>query len=183
MLEKIFQTIEKKSADEAAKIIKEKDAAILALEQDYQKEAGRKRDGAKAALQKKGEDDIEELKQRKGQELSFLLQAEKNKIIASAYSAGQEAFAGISDDDFEKWAKALSVSLSALKAGDISAGKRTAKALKRILHNRDFTIKEELEEEGFIFRSDVLEIDARLSQLLKEQKEKTEPLLAKILFS
>ena len=183
MLEKIFQAIDKKSSEEAARISKEKDEAILVLEQGYQKEADRKRGEAKSAFQKKIADDIEELAQRKKQELSFLLQAEKSKIIYGIYSAAMEEFSGISDDDFEKWAKALSVSLSALKGGDILAGKRTAKALKKILHNRDFAIKEELDEEGFIFRSAVLEIDARLSQLLREQKERTEPQIAKILFS
>lgn len=183
MLEKIFQAIEEKSAAEAARIVKERDAEILALEESCQREAARKRDEAVAALQNQGENDTEELRQRKSQELSFLLLAEKNKIMAVLYGAAREAFSGVSDDDFEKWVKSLSVSLSAMKGGDISAGKRTAKALKKILHNRDFAIKEELDEEGFIFRSDVLEIDARLSQLLTEQRERIEPQIAKILFS
>lgn len=181
MLDKIFQAIDKKSQEEIEKVLKEKEAAILAMEKEHRQELKKRKEKEKALLQKQAEEEIEEFKQKKNLRVSFRLQEEKNKLRQQVYERALKKAAEIEEPKFEKLIKGLLRFVPPALLGKVAAGRKTAAVLRRITGNA--AVEESLEGEGFIIQSQDLDIDLRLSQVLKQNREETDPQIIKILFA
>lgn len=182
MLDNILKAIDEKAKQEIDKLLKQKKEAIFALESEHQKALQEKQEREKSELVSKVKAEIEEFRQRKQQEASFRLQAERNKMVEAVYRLAEEKTAGLSDGDFKAVVKRLLEHLPEGVEGEISAGKRTAAVLGKMF-SLPCLVRHDLPEEGLVFRSRDMEIDLRISQVLKQNREKTDPEVIKILFS
>lgn len=182
MLERILQSIDGKAQDEIAKLLAEKERAICNLEKQHQKDLEEKREKALEGLKNRAQAEIEEFKQKTCLAVKFKLQEEKNRIVKNVYERAKEEVAQLSDERFEKVIRSFLVFFPKALEGKVLAGERTAQLLRRSPLKRNFALGDTLPEEGFILKTKELEIDARVSQMLNQNREKTDPEVMKILF-
>lgn len=180
MIEEILKTIDQKKETEINKIEDEKEAQILALRGKAKKEIAKKKSEALLALNKEKSNQISEFLQKKETELDFILQEEKNKIIEEVWDQVEGKIKKMPDDSFEKIIKFLIKFIPNNIEGEIKASERTAKILKRSLKN--FKIKDDLKEEGFLVKTKNLDLDFRIKEVLKQMREDLNPKIIKILF-
>lgn len=183
MLENILKTIDKKTKEEIAKILKDKETAILELENNYLQEIEKRKREEKNLIESQMKQGLEEFTKNQELGLNFKIQTEKNRILKNIYQKAQERIVNLGDNDYKSLIKKLVDYLPKNKKGELIAGKKTAVFLKNILKSGDIVVRQDLEEEGFIFKSPEMEIDMRFSQMLEQNQEKTNPELVKILFS
>jgi len=178
MLDNILKNIDVKAKKEVENILKEKEEKILALETEHKKNLSDKQLEKKGDVASRLKAELEEFRQEAQQDANFRLQDERNKIVEAVYSASQDKIAELSDSDFKKVIKGLLAFVPKGFKGSISAGKRTAGLLKGA-----GVVKSDLGEEGFILKGADVEIDLSISQVLKQNREKTDTEVVKILFS
>lgn len=183
MMDHILKTIDKKAEEEIAKILKEKEETILRLEKEYSRRIEAKRKEQKEEAETMAKKEVEEFEKAKQVELNFQIQEKKNEIIKEVYEKARREIAEIGDGEMEKLISRLARLLPARAKGQIEADKKTAGFLKRIFSANDARITPSLEEEGFVFKSEDVEIDMRFSQALSELREDANPGLVRMLFS
>lgn len=182
MIDTILKTIDNKARQEIDSIIKENKEAIFALESEHQKNLQDKREKEKKELRNRVQAEIEEFRQKEQQKADFRLQAERNKIVEAVYKAAKKIITELSTSDFKAVVKTLLNCLPEGIEGEISAGKRTAEVLQGMF-SLNCLVKGDLDEEGIIFKSKDIEVDLRISQVLKQNREKTDPEIIQILFN
>lgn len=182
MLKNIFQTIDKKVEEEIKRILGEKERVLLDLEKKYKEECEQRKKTEREAFKEKIQEELGEIKQKKELEINFQIQRERNRVMEKVYEGAKEELAHLPDEYFENLIKRMLNSIPQGLNGEIVAGRKTANALRRILGESNFVVRDDLEEEGFIFKSSTLEIDMRFSQVLSQLQEKTDPEVTKILF-
>jgi len=183
MLDNILSIIDEKSQQEIDKVLKQNKDAIFALESEAQKNLQEKEEKEKKALSRKIKAEIEEFRQKNQLQVSFELQAERNRMVKAVYSAAEKKVIDVSDDGFKKIIKGFLAFIPKSLEGKISAGVKTANVLKGM--SLKYEILDNLKEEGFVFHSQNkdMEIDLRISQVLKQNREQTDPEVISILFN
>jgi len=174
MVQEILKNIDQKVDQELSKIKSEKEKAILELEEKYRKQIEEQKQISLKEFEQKTKAQIEEFSQKKKTELEFILLQEKNKIIKEAYEEAEKRIISLSDEELKKWIKSY---LPEKVEGKIRAGKRTTAILKKMVDNEI----EEGPEEGFLIINDEIELDFRVSETLKQLKEKQGPEIIKTL--
>lgn len=180
MIDEILKTIDQKREIEIKRIGSEKETQILALKERAKKEIAEKKSEALLILNKEKANQISEFLQKEETELDFVFQKEKNKIVEEVWNQVEEKIKKMPDDSFEKIIDFLIKFIPANIEGEIKASERTAKILKGSLKN--FKIKDNLEEEGFLVKTKNLDLDFRIKEVLKEMREDLNPKIIKILF-
>ena len=174
MVQEILKNIEQKAEEQFLRINKEKEKALLALEQKYKKIQKEQKEKSLVNFKQKIEAEVQELSQKKKLELEFAVLREKNKIIQELY---KEAGKKITGENF----KELIVSLFPKNIeGRIRAGKKTAQILRQIT---DKEITDDLEEEGFFIIGENVDLDFRISEIIKQLEQEQKPELIKLIFS
>lgn len=179
MLENIFKSINKKADEEIKKIQQDKEKAILDLEIQSQKSLREKGARERLMLQERVKKEIEDWRQNKERGVQFKIEKAKRELLNFIYQKTIERLKELSVPEFQKIIAKTAQALPKDIAGQILADQKTAPILKKFF---DSPIKTSLREPGFIFQSPALEIDCRFSEVLKQQKEKIEPELNKLLF-
>ena len=182
MLDNILKTIDNKAEQEIDSINKEKDECILALAMEHKKNLASRHEEKKNELASKIRAEIEEFRQTKQQEASFRFQAERNKVVEAVYSSSKDKVSELNDDDFKKVIKGLLSYIPKGLEGELSCGKRTAGLLRQV-SLVGVSVKDDLEEEGFMLCGKDVEIDLRISQMLKQNRETTDPQVINLLFN
>lgn len=182
MLENIFQIIDKKVEEEIKRIIKEKERVLLDLEKKHKEEYEQRKKTEKETFEKKIKEEIKEFKQKQELEVNFHVQRERNEVMKKVYEEVKEGLSSLPNEHFENLIKKMLSHIPQGLDGKIVAGRKTADVLRKILTRSDLVIKNDLKEEGFIFKSSALEIDVRFSQILVQLREKIDPEIIKILF-
>ncbi|NQU83053.1 MAG: hypothetical protein HQ539_03840 [Parcubacteria group bacterium] len=182
MLNNILKTIDDKAKQEIDTILKEKERMFLALEKEHQENIQSRHEEKKAELVSKTRVEIEEFRQIEQQKFSFRLQEVRNKIVKDVYGSAEKAINELSDSEFKTVLKHLLNYLPEGIEGEISAGGRTAKVLQSMFSLKCL-VKSDLDEEGIVFRSKDMEVDLRISQVLKHNREATDPEVIKVLFA
>ena len=182
MLEKILSSIEEKADEEIVQIVEEKNKAILDLQERFKEKTLKAREEAGRINQEKSKQMLEEFSQQKKMEQDFALQAEKNRIIDFVYQKAGKEISQVSESDLKKAILRLKKAMPAGISGKIKAGEKTKNILKPLMSGSLIEISGGLDEEGFIFQSPDLEIDARLSQLILEFRDQTIPQTINFLF-
>ena len=175
MVQEILKNIDQKVNQELLRINSEKERAILELEKKYKEEAEKQKQANVKELEQKIKTQIEEQLQKKRLEVEFTVLKEKNKIIEDLYKEAEKRIASLSGQELKKWIESL---LPENIEGKIIAGKKTAAVLRGLIDNEI----EETKEEGFIVVSDEIELDFRVSEILRQLREKQGPEIIKMLF-
>lgn len=183
MLNNILKAIDEKAGKEIAKIAQEKERALAVLEQESAQELAQKKSQALELFKEKIEAELAEFKQQEDLAVRFAIQRKKKEIIEKAFEIAERNITNLTSEEFNRIIKALLASLGQekLKQGEISAGPKTAQALKQ-LASQGLSLKGQLDREGFIFTTEGLEIDLTLRQVLSQNQEKTVPKVVEILF-
>ena len=182
MLEKILSSIEEKANEEIAQIVREKDKALLAMKEEFKQRGIDEKKIVEKNAQEKSISLIEEFSQQKKMENDFAFQRAKNEAIDFAYKKASEEISKLSGKDFEVIIVNLRKDLPLELKGKIKAGEKTKKILQSLSGFSGVEISGDLDEEGFVFRTNDLEIDARLSQIVEQSKDKTITQAINILF-
>ncbi len=182
-MEKILKAIEEKAEEEIEKISQEKERVILELEKEYLKKTAEKQKEQKGQAESQIAKEIEEFEKSWQVKLNFKTQEEKNKIIEAVYEKARQKLSELGDAELKKIIKYLVDFLPKHKKGLIEAGSKTAKILQDVIVDNDIKINSGLEEEGFVFKSQDVEVDMRLSQIIFQLQELANPELVKMLFS
>ena len=173
MVQEILKNIEQKAEEQLLRINKEKEQAFLALEKKYKQMQKEQKEKNLVKFKQKIETEIQEFSQKKKLELEFAVLREKNKIIQDLY---KEAEKKIAKENLNK----LIVSLFPKNIeGRIRAGRKTAQILRQIT---DKEVVDDLEEEGFFIVGENVDLDFRVSEILKQSKQDHMPELIKLLF-
>lgn len=178
-----MQSIEGKAQDEIAKLLAEKERGIFELETEHHKDLNAKEEKALQDLKNRIQSEIEEFKQKTCLAARFKLQEERNRIVKNVYEKAKEEVSQLSDEKFEKVIKGFLGFLPEALEGKVFAGERTAQLLRHLPLKRKFALGDTLPEEGFVFHSEDMDIDLRVSQVLKQNREQTDPEIIRILFS
>lgn len=168
MVEEILENINQKVNQELSKIKSEKEMAVLELEKKYEKETEKQKQASLKEFKEKVESEIQEFSEKKRTETDFVILQEKNKIIGEAYEKAVEKIFSLPAKELEKWIKSY---LPEKVEGKIIAGEKTMTVLKKIVNNKI----EKGSEEGFLIVNDEIELDFRISEILKQLKEKQGP--------
>lgn len=182
MIDDILKAIDEKAEEQIAKILKEKEVSLLALENDYGLAIKEKQKEQRDLAFKKVDKEIEDFEKMLQIRLNFKMQEEKNRLIKEIYNEAQEKISCFDETEFKKLVKYLTSFLPHGKKGHISAGERTAKILKGFMDS-EIKVESALSEEGFIFKSHDIEIDCRISQAFSGLQETANPELIKMLFA
>lgn len=182
MLENILKTIDDKARQEIDSINKETADAVLALEKEHKENMVKRHEEKKGELASKTQAEIEEFRQQEQQKAGFLFQTARNKTVEAVYSSAEKAVIELSDSDFKAVVKHLLNYLPEGIEGEISAGKRTAQIINSMFSLKCL-VKSDLDEEGIVFKSKDMEVDLRISQVLKQNREETDPQVINLLFS
>ncbi len=183
MLEAIFQGIDEKVKLEIDKIQEDQEEAILALGRDYDKEREQKYQKTKDTLLQKNERETTEAQKRLELRARFEIQRAKRQILEEAYQAALLKINKLDEDDFRKLVERIVKALPFELTGKIKAGQRTAPILRALLAGRQLFVDDDLTEEGFLVITAGMEIDLRFSQILNQNREKTDPEILKVLFT
>ncbi len=170
MVQEILKNIEQKAEEQLLKIKEDKNKALLALEEKYRKLQEEQKEKNKAKFLQKIESEIQEFSQRKNLELEFTVLKKKNEIMKKLYKEAEKRI------DIDKLVSLLPKDVE----GRIKAGKKTAQALKRVT---DREITDDLEEEGFLIIGENVDLDFRVSEILKQLEQEQKPELTKLIFS
>jgi len=181
MVEDILKAVDEKAKEQINVIVQEKEKALFALEQYYGLAIKEKQKEQKDLAFNKIAKEIEDFEKNFQVKISFRTQEEKNNLIKEIYSEAQNKISNLGDPEFKKFIKQM-LSHLPQKKGCIEAGKRTADILKGFV-DKEIKVEASLLEEGFIFKSNDVEIDFRISQVLLGMEEKISPELIKMLFS
>lgn len=183
MLDKIFQSIDQKVKKEIENILQDKEEKILAMEKKHILQLEEKKQSERAAMEKKMGREVVEARKKFEQEFNFQSQTAKSQILERVYQSAAERFNLLNEAKLRtvigKMVKVLPCDNQAI----LKAGPKTAKILSEKFKGGPEKIKGDLKEEGFIFVSPTLEIDMRFSQVLQQNREKTDPEILEILFS
>ena len=182
MVNDILKAIDDKAEEQIKKISQEKEEAILALQNEHNIDVKNIQQEQKKKALNEAAKEIEDFEKAFQLKLNFQIQDEKNKLVKEAYEKAKENVLGLNSDDFKKLIKYLASFVPENKKGHIEAGEKTAKALKGLVSG-EIKVQDNLNEEGFIFISNDVEIDLRISQVFSQMQETTNPELVKILFS
>lgn len=182
MLDKILQNIDRKAKEEAEKVLRIKEEQFLKLEESFKKDFQEKQKSGLLLLKQKTEKEIIEAKQELKLNNSFKLGKAKKEATYSVYQQAIEQIIAFDDKKFTQIIKRLFTEIPQGVVGEIVAGQRAFSVLKN-LAGQKMVIKKGLDEEGFIMKTKDLDIDARISQSLVNNKEETDPKVIKILFS
>lgn len=171
MVQEILKNIEQKVKEQLLKIKEDKNRQLLALEEKYRKLQGDQKQRSLARFKQKIESEIQEFSQKRNLELEFAVLRKKNEIVQKLYKEAEKRI------DIDK----LVVSLFPKDIdGKIRAGKRTAEILKQVT---DKEITDDLEEEGFLIIGENVDLDFRVSEILKQKEQEQKPELAKLIFN
>ncbi|OIO49127.1 hypothetical protein COZ78_02145 [bacterium (Candidatus Gribaldobacteria) CG_4_8_14_3_um_filter_42_11] len=182
MIDDILKAIDEKAEEQIAKILKEKEESFLALENDYDLATRKKQREQRDLALKRTTKEIEDFEKMLQIRLNFKMQEEKNRLIKEIYHEAEEKVTCLGETEFKKLIKYLASYLPHGKKGHISAGEKTAKVLRSFVDS-EIRVENDLNEEGFIFKSHDVEIDLRISQAFSQLREAVNPELIKILFS
>ena len=182
MVNNILKTLEEKANKELGLILEEQEKALLGLKEDFQEKSERKKAKEKDALEKTLEKEVSALSQQLSFKYNFATQDQKAKGLDEVYQATKEKLSDLPEEAMEKFLKKIAQPLTD-KEGVISAGKKTAPILKRVIKGEKIKVEDGLKEEGFLFKAKDIEIDLSFSSLVKELKEKIGPQLAKIIYA
>jgi len=180
MIQEILKNIDRKRDQEIEKINQEKEQSLLSLKEKAKKQIALKKQEALLALNKEKSRKVSEFLQEKNTEIDFVFQNEKNKIIQEVWDRVEEKINKMPNDSFEKIIDFLIKFIPTNIEGEIKASGKTAKILKGSLKN--FEIKDNLKEEGFLVKTKNLDLDFRIKEVLKEMRENLNPKIIKILF-
>jgi len=176
MVKDILKNIDQKTSEQLNRIEKEKERAILELEKKYQKEAKKIKENKLRELKNDIKLRIDEASQSQRLKFSFAVLEEKNRIVEEAYEKAEKKIVNMPDEAFGKLIASM---LPDNFKGGIRAGKKTAAVLRKMVQAE---IASDLEEEGFIVSDDEVELDFRISEVLRQLREKQLPEITKILF-
>jgi len=183
MIEDILRAIDEKAQSEIDKIQEEQEGAILALNKDYNKERERNYQRAKEGLLQKNKREIMEAQKMLELQTRFTIQRAKCQILEEVYQAALLKIDKLDDKVFWRLVGQMVKALPVGLAGQVKADKRTASILPSLLSGRQLTVKDDLSEDGFVVITPKLEIDLRFSQILNQNREKTDPEVLRILFT
>lgn len=164
MVQEILKNIDLKVDQELLKISSEKEKAVLDLEKKYSELREKEKLANMKEFELKIRSQAKEELQKKKAELEFAVLKEKNKIIEKVYLEAEKRIISLPDEEFKKLI--LSFFPSKIE-GKIKAGKRTAAVLRGVVDEI-----EEDSEEGFTIIGNELDLDFRVSELLRQFKEK-----------
>ncbi|KPJ55148.1 hypothetical protein AMJ47_01370 [Parcubacteria bacterium DG_72] len=173
MVQEILKNIEQKVEEQLLRIDKEKEKAVLALEKKYEQMQKEQKEKNLAEFKQKIESEIQEFSQKKKLELEFAVLEQKNNIIDNLYNEAGKKIAG------ENLNKLINSLFPKDVEGRIKAGRKTAKILKQITDKE----VDDLEEEGFLIIGENVDLDFRISEILKQAKQDQKPELIKLIFS
>ena len=182
MLEDILQSIEKKAREEVEKIEQERVKTLQDIEYDFSQRIKQGKEQNKRALLEQNEKDVLETERNCELKYRFTLGQAKKDALDEASQQALLKINALPEEDFQKIVFALIDFLPDGFQGKIIAGKRTTLVLKDKAKAMSLGLSDGLEEEGFAAVSPLMEFDARLSQVLEQNREKTDPELLKILF-
>lgn len=183
MVQEIIKIIDEKIAREIEKINQEKEKELLRLSKDYENKLKDLKSLNLQKFKKEVESETENFFQQKKMESNFALEEEKNNIIDDIYKKAEKKILSQEPKEFKKIIEKLADSINKHLEGEISAGPKTAVVLKDISSLKRFKIKGDLPDEGFLLRGKEIDFDFRISQILKELREKQELKIVNILFS
>lgn len=181
MLDNILQNIEGKAKQEIEKALVTKQESLLALEQGFEQSFKEKKEAEMALLEQNTEKEIEEVKQEIKLANSFKLGRAKKKATREVYQKAVEKIVAFDDEKFTLVISKLFGKVQGSASGEIVAGSRSAIALKKVA-DPDVVIKEGIKEEGFVIKTKDLDVDVRISQVLEQNKEITDPKIMEVLF-
>lgn len=180
MIEEILKTIDQKKEAEIKKIESEKKTRISALKERASQVVIERKKKSLSLLEKENRSAIEEFSQEKNREIEFRLQEEKNIIINTVWEKVIEKIVNLEDKDFLSFINYLVNKVSKKIEGNISAGPRTYPIIKN--HFKNSKVRNDLDQEGFLFKSKDLDLDFRIDEIIGSMKEKYNPEIIKILF-
>lgn len=182
MLEQIFKSIDEKVASEI-EIIKQDQAAKMAqLEEAYTVKLGVKKEKLLRDKEEQRALLLREAERQQEEDCSFKIQAFKRESLSAVYQEALKKLGALDQAPYRQIIKRLRQGLPQGMSGEIKASSKAASALKE-LADPNVAIKIDLAEEGFVFVSPILEIDMRFSQLIEQEREKTDPLILNFLFA
>ena len=179
MLSNILKAIEQKAEERINKISQEKKERLVELREEHGQSLEQKKKSARENIRKETEQEIREYQKAKELEINFKVQQKRNEILERVYQLSVERANNLPQKEFERLIKKLAKPVLP-REGRIEAGKRAAAILRTIAPEKE--VEAGLKEEGFIFKSPQLEIEAIFSQVLNQLREKANPGLVKILF-
>ena len=182
MLDNIFNSIDEKVRLEIEKIQDEQKGAILLLSKDYNQKCEQKLQKAREDLLRKSNQEVMEAQKKIETRFRFVVQETKHQILEEAYQEAVARINKLNEDDFRKIIVQMVEALPSDLTGQIKAGKRTALILRSLLP-RSLVVSDDLDEEGFVAITSKMEIDFRISQIMKQNREKTDFEVLKILFA
>ncbi|MFH0739946.1 MAG: hypothetical protein V1819_02480 [bacterium] len=182
MVDNILKAIDEKAEEQIVEILQKKEIALLAMQEDNNIAIQTKQKEQKDLGIRKVAKEIEDFEKTLQMSLNFSLQGEKNNLIKEVYNKAQEKVSLFGEVELKKLIKHWMSYLPEAKKGHITAGERTAKILKDFVDS-EMKLDGSLEEEGFIFVSNDVEIDCRISQAFSQLQETVNPELIKMLFS
>jgi len=180
MVQEILKNIDQKRDQEIGRINQEKEQALLILRDETKKQIVLKKQEALLVLNDEKSKRVSEFLQAKNTEIGFVLQSEKNKIIQEVWDQVEEEINKMPRAEFEKIIKFLIGSIPKNLEGEIQSSKRAVGILKKSL--KKIKVKDGLKEEGFFVKTKNLDLDFRISEVLKQMKENLNPEIIKILF-
>ena len=182
MLENILTTISKKSDQKVELISRDTGRAILALEENFKENLKEKKDQEKITLKDQTIKEIQEFEQIQDLRVKFKVEGLRAEMVEEVFSQAKKAISELQDHDFTKVIGRLLGAVPENKQGIFLAGPRTVAVLNSLSADQP-KIKAELKEEGFIFKSQEMEVDFRISQVVDQLKETVVSKVVKALFN
>jgi len=182
MIQEILKDIDQKKDEKITQLKEKRDERILVLKTKIKKKIAERMEAEAEALNKENLIQLMEFSQKKDTEINFLLQDEKNRIIQNVWKGVEKEINAMSDEKFSAVIISLLKFIPEMK-GTISASKRVYPILEKNLKNSNFKLTADLEVEGFFVKSDDLELNFKISEILEQMKEEHNPEIINILFS
>lgn len=183
MIQEILKKIDQKKDQEIDNISSQRKEKIAALKERAKKEVEERKEKILFNLDKEMLAEIAGFLQKKDTEVDFALQKEKNIIIEEVWEKVEERINKMPDESFSKIIIFLIKFIPKDIEGEVLSSKKVAAILKKHLKRSNLKIKDNLKEEGFLIKSKNLDLDFRISEVLKQMKEEYNPKIIKILFS
>lgn len=178
MIEGVLEILAKKEKAEIEKIKKEKREKLSKLEKDFQEKIAKKLEKERKEFREKIKKEIEEFRFEKERELNFFMLTKKKELLEGVVKQTIEDIKNLPKREYSQIIKNFLKKLPKNLKGKILADKKT----KELFKEWGIKVTQEIEDLGFIFKTENLLIDCRIFEILNQKKEEIQPRLIKILF-
>jgi len=178
MLKHILQQIQSKAKAEIDQIKKNKQKTLDDLEKELNIQLKNKRLAEEKQIKKKIKQEIDQAKQKFALDYQEKVNSAQKEVFKQVYKRALARLAKLDQAEFKQLIKRL---LSSLPndglSGKFFADKKTAYVLQELLPQAK--IDQNLNDLGFIYKSDKVELDCCFKQIILQNKELIEPQLIK----